>query len=132
MTRMFDSDTLNYAVKGNPVVMDRYRAMVAAGATFVLCPMVEYEVVRYLRLRWMRHYQRALEDFVAHWQRAVFDQATFDMAVDLWVERHKAGHPVADADLLIAVTAIQNDAVLVTNNTSHFESLGLTLETWTR
>jgi predicted nucleic acid-binding protein len=35
------------------------------------------------------------------------------------------------ADLLIAVIALKTGATLVTNNTRHFEGLGLAVENWT-
>ncbi|MBI3947438.1 MAG: hypothetical protein HY321_16060 [Armatimonadetes bacterium] len=44
----------------------------------------------------------------------------------------RAGWPIADSDLLIAVCALQAGAMLVTNNAEHFEGLGVTVENWAR
>ncbi len=38
---------------------------------------------------------------------------------------------MSDMDLLIAVTARQEGAVLVTGNVRHFEGLGISLQDWT-
>ncbi|MFZ0242714.1 MAG: type II toxin-antitoxin system VapC family toxin [Desulfobacterales bacterium] len=45
----------------------------------------------------------------------------------------KAGTPLDDFDLILAVCALSHDLVLVTNNLKHFERIeGLKLENWTR
>jgi len=43
----------------------------------------------------------------------------------------KAGTPIDDFDLLIGVTAVQQNLTLVTNNTNHFTKInGIELENW--
>ena len=59
----------------------------------------------------------------------------FVEAIDIYAkEKHRLrvqGTPVEDFDLLIAASAIQCGAVLVTDNTKHFVNIeGLTLENW--
>jgi predicted nucleic acid-binding protein len=121
---------LNYAVKGHPGVLRHHRMAMDAGADFLLCPVVEFEIVRYLRLRGMPVFERALYEFMTGWRRSAFDQELLDRALPLWVERHKVGRPIEDADLLIAVSAIREAATLVTNNVRRFGGLGLALENW--
>lgn len=49
----------------------------------------------------------------------------------LKAELEAAGTPLADADLLIAATALEHDMTLVTGNTKHFARIpGLELENW--
>lgn len=44
----------------------------------------------------------------------------------------KAGTPVDDFDLLIAVTSVTHKLAMVTNNTNHFKRIsGIKLEDWT-
>jgi predicted nucleic acid-binding protein len=101
-----------------------------AGAVFVLSILVHFEVTRYLQLRGARQIQRAYQGLVAGWPLVELSTADWDMAAGLWATRHRAGRPIEDADLLIAVTALKSGATLVTNNTRHYEGLGLTLENW--
>lgn len=49
----------------------------------------------------------------------------------LKAELEAAGNPLADADLLIAATALEHGMALVTGNTKHFARIpGLQLENW--
>jgi tRNA(fMet)-specific endonuclease VapC len=44
----------------------------------------------------------------------------------------KAGTPIDDFDLLIAVTSVTHELTMVTNNTNHFKRItGIILEDWT-
>jgi tRNA(fMet)-specific endonuclease VapC len=57
-------------------------------------------------------------------------------SIDLYakekVRLQKAGTPVYDFDLLIAVTSVIHNMVMVTNNTRHFKNVSsILLEDWT-
>jgi tRNA(fMet)-specific endonuclease VapC len=55
----------------------------------------------------------------------------FDRAADLWAFGSNQGHPVGDADVLIAATALEHGRTLVTGNESHFAWMpGLVVENW--
>jgi predicted nucleic acid-binding protein len=51
-------------------------------------------------------------------------------AANLWAEIHRTGRSTDDRDLLIAISALKEEAMLVTNNTRHFEGLGIPLVDW--
>jgi predicted nucleic acid-binding protein len=123
-----DSDTLNYVIKGIQPAKDRILAATRGGAEFALSLVVHYEVTRYHLLRRTTRLSRLYQQLTADWQRVELTGSDWDKATDLWVMRHRAGRPIEDADLLIAVTALKAGAVLVTNNTRHYEGLGLAME----
>ena len=57
--------------------------------------------------------------------------AIFDQAADLWAYGRNHGHPVGDADVLIAATALEHGRTLVTGNESHFTWMpGLVVDNW--
>ncbi len=91
---------------------------------------MHYEVTRYLKLKGARALARSYEELVAAWERLEILGGDWDVAADLWAERHRVGRPIEDSDLLIAVGALQSGATLVTNNTDHFEDLGIEVENW--
>ena len=131
MVYLLDTNTLNYVLKGVTPVLDQFEAAVAdAGARFVLSPVVHYEVERYLKLKNSTRLLRDYHTLVDVWEVIRFTTKDWETASDLWAERHRAGTPITDADLLIAVSALKTEAILVTNNAGHFQDLGLALENW--
>lgn len=74
------------------------------------------------------------------WQRFVtlchimeLDQATASVAARMYRDLANGGELIADADLLIAATALHHNLTLVTHNTRHFSRIqGLTLADWTQ
>jgi tRNA(fMet)-specific endonuclease VapC len=125
-----DTDTVNYLLRSRPLVVERYTAALASNAVFILSPIVRYEIVRYLLLRRATSAHRAYDRIVSDWDTVELVGDDWRTAAELWSQRHRAGRPIEDTDLLIAVTARKAGAVLVTNNTSHFDGLGLTVENW--
>lgn len=67
----------------------------------------------------------------AGWQRCEPSFEDWDEAARIWAERHRTGQGISDPDLLLAALARKWNATLVTNNTRHFEGLGVNLEDWT-
>jgi predicted nucleic acid-binding protein len=58
--------------------------------------------------------------------------AAWETAADIYANTGKAGKPIEDTDILIAVFCIVNGCALVTNNAKHFEGIeDLQLENWT-
>jgi tRNA(fMet)-specific endonuclease VapC len=130
MTYLLDTDTVNYLVKRIAPAKDRFRQAATRRSRFVLSPVVHFEVTRYLRLKGATGALRFYRRLITPWVMPQYISTDWDLAIQLWVERHRAGRPITDSDLLIAVLARRTGAVLVTNNTRHFEGLGLTLENW--
>jgi tRNA(fMet)-specific endonuclease VapC len=57
--------------------------------------------------------------------------AIFDRAADLWAIGRQSGQPHADADLIIAATALETGRTLVTGNAARFGWIpALTIEDW--
>jgi len=126
-----DTDTVNYLVKKVGNAPARFRAETAAGASFALSYFVHFEVTRYLKLKGATQSHKRYDNLVADWQRIELQGTDWDDAANLWADRHRIGKPIEDSDLLIALTAKKCGATLVTNNTRHFEGLGVPLENWT-
>jgi predicted nucleic acid-binding protein len=58
------------------------------------------------------------------------ERQDWEEAARLWAEREKAGQPISDADLMIAVQARRLGAILVTDNEKDFDDLGVKVENW--
>ncbi|WP_295402979.1 PIN domain-containing protein [uncultured Thiocystis sp.] len=128
---LLDTNILSYLMRGHPGVRASFETVRrSADAAFVLSPVVDYEIRRYLLLKGATRNLAQYQSLTALWLTPAFDDAHWEHAIRLWAERHRIGKPIADADLLIAVTALRQRAVLITNNIAHFEGLGLDLDDW--
>jgi predicted nucleic acid-binding protein len=128
---LLDTNTISYLLRKRTPTIDRYEAAVQSGSTFLLSPIVHYELVRYFALKGADRLARGYELMRSGWSRCHFGFAEWEAAGLLWAERHRAGNAMSDMDLLIAITARQEGAVIVTGNVRHFEGLGMPLQDWT-
>lgn len=129
---LLDTDTLSELLKGrNANVRLRALAYVQQHGQLAFSSMTRYEVVRGYRDRGA---MVQLNRFATLCQQSIVVPVTdgvFDRAAELWVLARQGGHPRADADLVIAATALEQGRVLVTGNTHHFAWIvGLRLEDW--
>lgn len=133
MKWLLDTNMISYLLRGNALVRSRYiTAREAIDSRFILSPVVDYEIRRYLLLKGASRNLAQYERQIADWDKPPFDAAHWALAATVWADRHRVGQPIADADLLIAITALRQDATLITNNTRHFDHLSLRLEDWSR
>ncbi len=72
-----------------------------------------------------------LDDFFSFFRSLPFDGAAARAYGSIRSDLAKKGTPIGPNDLLIAATAVANEATLVTHNTGEFSRvLGLALEDW--
>lgn len=128
MNYLLDANVVSDLLRGREPVRSRYLAL--ASTSFLLSPVVDYEIRRYLLLKGATRNLAQFEALIATWAPALFDTSSWKLAAKLWADRHRVGLAIADADLLIAVSALEQDATLVTNNRSDFAGLGLRIEDW--
>ncbi|HEX4497222.1 MAG TPA: PIN domain-containing protein [Thermoanaerobaculia bacterium] len=130
MRLLLDTNTLSYLIKGTQPALDRLEKSIEDEAAFLLAPVVEYELTRYLDLRGMPRLVRNYLKITSSWQRCDLAFNDWREAARLWAERHRVGQSISDLDLLLAVLARREGAVLVTSNTRHFQGLGVDLQDW--
>lgn len=131
MTWLLDTNTISYLLRGDPRVGRRYDEERARAASFVLSPVVDYEIRRYLLLKQATRNLARYEAKIRDWLLSTLDSSDWHWASALWAERHRQGLAIADADLLIAITALKHRATVVTNNVRHFAGLGMDIADWT-
>lgn len=130
MNVLLDSNTISYILKDRPPVRERLDRAIRQGRTFLLPSVVHYEVTRYLDLKGARRLSQLYQGLVDGWQPCDLTFDDWSHAARLWAERHRVGRSISDFDLLLAVLARKQEAVLVTSNTRHFEGLDIPLEDW--
>lgn len=129
---LLDTDMLSEALKQrNAITIQRVADYLAQHHALCFSIVSRYEIRRGLK---EKNATALVPRFEIICQRSLVlpaDDAVFDRATDLWVEARRGGHPLGDADLLIAATALVSQRTLVTGNTAHFAWIaGLKLEDW--
>ena len=126
-----DTDTLSFYLKGEPKVVERAAAYLAAFGKLDFSVITYYEIRRGLL---HARATRKLADFetLANlsnvWE---LDRRSAQEAAAICAELWQRGEPLDDADILIAGIARANGLVLVTNNVQHFARIpGLKVENW--
>ncbi|WPL18207.1 PIN domain protein [Thiorhodovibrio winogradskyi] len=129
MIYQLDTNAINDLLREQEPLMTHFRR-VRDHARFILCPVVDFEIRRYLLLKAATRNLAHYETLISAWYQPVTTLADWRHAAELWAQRHRIGNPISDADLLIAVCALRHNAILVTNNTAHFLGIGLQLADW--
>ena len=132
MHYVLDTNVCSAAIRGNAGIDERLQAL---GATDWCISAVTHSELRYgLALKpGAIRLARLVEGFLQVAVTQPWDQAAADVHGRLRAELRLRGTPVGDFDEMIAAHALALNAVLVTDNTRHFESIpGLTIEKWQR
>lgn len=129
---LLDTDTLSEVLKSrNAAVTANVAAYLQAHSGFAISAITWYEIVRFLR--WKNAHAQ-LAHFELMGDRLTIHPVTADIlnrSADLWAIAATQGRPKADADLIIAATAIHHGLELVTGNTAHFNWIPmLTIRDW--
>ncbi len=132
---VLDTDTSSYIIRErSPEILQRLDAATRAGHEIVI------SVITYAELMQGLHSAAARAGWdvkVSGFLQTVHDVVPWDTtAADQWARINPslraAGTPIGAADTMIAAHAMALGAVLITNNTAHFQRVeGLTFENWT-
>jgi predicted nucleic acid-binding protein len=120
---LLDTTVLIDLSKNYGVVEEALDALVAAGGVPGVCAVCVAEFLTGVPLPWRSTWERWVSDF-AYWEISFQAAAQagafrFDLA--------RKGRTIHFADALMAATAIETDATLVTNNIKDFPIQGLRL-----
>jgi len=108
----------------------RYDIEVGDEDSVLGCPIVWYEARRGLLANDSKGQMQRLIILFGEFDWEDYSRADWELAAQLWAQRKVSGRPIHDADLLIAVFAMNRNAVLVTDNEKDFDGLGVTVENW--
>jgi len=129
---VLDTNIVSLLLRGDPLVTERFTAILTPDNLIIACPLVWYEVRRGLLKRDARRQMSRFEELFQAFIWQDYTVADWTLAAELWAQRQTQGSPIADADLLIGVFARRRSAILATNNESDFLSLGVSIENWTK
>jgi|SRR6185295_3543357 len=131
MRLLIDSNTVSYILREQEPVLSRFIGTLGSDNVFVSSDVVDYEIRRYLVLKGATRQLQRYEALSLDWLPISLTRNDWRAAAKLWAEIHRAGRSIEDRDLLIAISALKEQATLVTNNIRHFKGLGVPLLNWT-
>lgn len=129
---LLDTDTCIYLLKGHPGIKERIRAVSFSHLAISSITVAELYYGAFASQQRERNLQRVIR-FLARPRPKLLtlDESIARMYGKLKSSLRQSGKPLADFDILIASTAIQTHATLVTHNVRHFARIpGLKLEDW--
>lgn len=94
----------------------------------LLSQLVDYEVRRGLMHKNATKGLQRLDSLVSTMELLIVTKEHWDKAAELWVKARKMGRPTAgdnsmDADCILAAQAFVEHAIVITQNTRHFDHL---------
>lgn len=131
---LLDTDILSELLKvKNVTVTQRAEAYFRHFGRFTFSAVTWYEIVRGLRAAGGTTKLVGFEDFSVRSTVLPVSMSVLNTAADLWGAARGRRHPTFDADLLIAATALEYEAVLITGNVEHFAWMPeLIVDDWRR
>jgi tRNA(fMet)-specific endonuclease VapC len=128
---ILDTDILSLLMRKNAAVLAKASVYVSDHRQFTISIITRYEILRGLKAKGALKQAERFEDFCATNKILSIDDAVILQAADIYADLYKRGELIADADILIAASALANGCGIVTNNEAHFRRIaGLQVENW--
>ncbi len=129
---LLDTDMLSEVIKLRDATVRKHAlAYAQQHGPLTFSAFTRYEVLRGYK---QQGATRQLVNFAVFCQHSLILPVTdsiWDRASDLWAFARQNGHSHADADLVIAATALENQRILITGNHRHFAWIPrLTIVDW--
>ncbi|MCL2411734.1 MAG: PIN domain-containing protein [Treponema sp.] len=122
MKYALDTNIISYYLKGNSKVQDKVDNE-AENCNILIPPFVYFEIKKWLMSTKSKNKLQAFEKLFEEHGIDSINKGILDLALSIYIKLRKTGITVDDGDLLIAAYCIQNNYILVTNNSRHFEKI---------
>ena len=130
MTYFLDTNVIIDLLNGNSNVLASFKNAYTFD-TIRIPDLVYYEVLRGFEYSDPKNQKAGFEIFANRCGIVFMDLSVLKEAARQYADLRKHGIAIDDDDILIGSFAIVKDAVLVTNNTKHFQNLnGIQLVNW--
>jgi tRNA(fMet)-specific endonuclease VapC len=128
---IIDTDTLSYFFRNNPEVVEKLDKYLKEYGFVSISVVTYYEVLNGLYFKDAKSQLKKFEEFVALSEVLPLTENIAKRCAQIYAELRKQGKTMGHNDMLIAGTAIENNMMLVTNNTKHFKDIpGLEIDNW--
>lgn len=129
MTYFLDSNIVSYILNGKSAIKNRIEELLLQGNDIFIPTFVYYEIKRGLLAVGATSKLERFDNFVKTLGLINLTMQTYDMAANFYALLKKQGLLIEDADLFIGCSALENSAILITNNANHLKRVpGLKIE----
>jgi len=129
---ILDTDTISLFFRGNPNVVPKVDKYLKENGQVYISVISYYEVLYGLYYKDARNQMQRFINFVNLNRIAYLTKQSSGISARIAAELRSTGKGIGHNDILIAGIAIENDFVLITNNTKHFNRIGdLSMDNWT-
>ena len=132
MLHMLDTDTASYLIKGKtPAIEARLAALVPAMVCISVMTRAELQF-GLKRLPTEHRLHMVVGQFLKMVRILPWDSDAADWYAEIRHQLVRSGQPIGEMDMMIAAHALSAGAVLISNNSRHFERIEapLMLENW--
>lgn len=120
MTYMLDTNIISYLLKGNKSVLQKIDSLAEDDNEISIPSIAYYEIKRGLVANNATTKLTRFLKFVEEIGVVELTTSTLDVAARVYADLKKIGRSIEDDDLFIGSSALEHDAILVTNNVKHF------------
>lgn len=131
MKYFLDTNIISYLLKGSINVKKNIANLILNENTVHIPAVAYYESRRGLLSTSASKKIVILQKFIQAFGIIDVTTKTLDIASENWANLKSKGQMIEDSDLFIGSSAVENDAILVTNNPNHLSRiLNIKIETW--
>lgn len=133
MLYMLDTNIISYFAEGNQNVILNLQKCLLSGNEIGISVIAYYEVERGLKYIGASKKLAEFYSFASQCKLVPVTVVAAQKAADIYAYLRKAGKIIEDADILIGASALENNAIIVTNNEEHLGRIAnLKIENWTK
>lgn len=133
MKYFLGTNIISYLLQKSPVARTRLKELIDRDDSELYISVITYyELKRGLIASNATAKLSALQTIIhTYFEVVLMDFDMYERSAQIYAELKANGNLIEDADIFIGATALENDAVLVTNNEKHFGRIkGLRMEVW--
>ncbi len=128
---ILDTDSVSYFFRGAPQVVEKVDQYLKEHGFINITVVTYYEVMNGLLYKDAKKQLARFEEFVRLNNVLPLSLNAATISAEAFAKLRKSGKVIGHNDVLIAGIALEQDMVLITNNTSHFQRIeGLAIDNW--
>lgn len=123
MTYFLDANIISYVIKQVPTVLSRLQDLARSNASIKIPIIAYYEVKRGLLANKASGKLAIFDTQIKKLGLVQMTEHTFECAAQIYAHPKQGGNIIEDADLFIGASALENNAILITNNAHHLQRI---------